>query len=313
MNTQSFPSRGSTVSAVRTEPATTSLRPGGMPAGGSSATVRRRCIKTRRSGKGGASAKRQGMIFPLFNLGNLYVDTGRPRDALTYFEESLALSRAVGESELARAATWNGLGEALIVLDEPLRAIEVTTPAYRCCTLERSDYWVANCAWTLGRAYWRLGDATAAGAYLDKAVDAFDALGSVVGAARVRYFRASLALAHGEVTWVLGDLAQALAALVHRTDASEYLWWLVERVGTLACQRGALEHAACLHGAAIAHRDIAPRLLDPAERDLRQRDLDSLRAAVGESALAIFFKEGQALTLDAAVALARQELGPVGE
>ena len=258
------------------------------------------------------TGERQGMIFPLFNLGNLYVDTGRPREALAYYEESLALSRAVGESEIARAATWNGLGEALVVLDEPLRAIEVTTPAYRCCALERSDYWVANCAWTLGRAYWRLGDATVAGAYLDEAVDTFDALGGVVGAARVRYFRASLALAHGDVTSALGDLAQALAALVHRTDASEYLWWLVERVGTLACQRGALERAARLHGAAVAHRDVAPRLLDPAERDLRQRDLDSLRAAVDESALAIFFAEGQAFTLDAATALARQELGPEG-
>jgi tetratricopeptide (TPR) repeat protein len=258
------------------------------------------------------TGERQGMIFPLFNLGNLYVDTGRPREALTYFEESLALSRAVGESELARAATWNGLGEALIVLDEPLRAIEVTTPAYRCCTLERSDYWVANCAWTLGRAYWRLGDATAAGAYLDEAVDTFDALGSVVGAARVRYFRASLALTYGDVTGALSDLAQALAALVHRTDASEYLWSLVERVGTLAGKRGALERAARLHGAAVAHRDVAPRLLDPAERDLRQRDLESLRAALDERALANFFAEGHALTLDAAIALARQELGPEG-
>ena len=60
---------------------------------------------------------------------------------------------------------------------------------------------------------------------------------------------------------------------------------------------------------AVAHRDVAPRLLDPAERDLRQRDLDSLRAAVDEDALATFFAEGQALTLDAAIALARQELG----
>ncbi|HEY7020802.1 MAG TPA: tetratricopeptide repeat protein [Ktedonobacterales bacterium] len=258
------------------------------------------------------AGERQGMVFPLFNLGNLYVDTGRPREALAYYEESLALSRAVGESELARAATWNGLGEALIVLDEPLRAIDVTTPAYRCCALERSDYWVANCAWTLGRAYWRLGDATAAGAYLDEAVDTFEALGSIVGAARVRYFRASLALAHGDVTGAQGDLAQALTALVHRTDASEYLWWLIERVGTLACQRGALERAAHLHRAAIAHRDVAPRLLDPAERDLRQCDLDRLRAEIDEKTLATLFVEGEALTLDAAIALARQELGPVG-
>jgi predicted ATPase/DNA-binding XRE family transcriptional regulator len=258
------------------------------------------------------TGEHRDMVFPLFNLGNLYVDTGRPREALAYFEESLALSRAVGESELARAATWNGLGEALIVLDEALRAAEVTAPAYRCCTLERSAYWVANCAWTLGRAYWRLGDATAARTYLDEAVDTFDALGSVAGAARVRYFRASLGLAHDDVTGALNDITQALAALIHRTDASEYLWWLIERVGTLARRRGALERAARLHGAAVAHRDVAPRLLDPAERVLRQRDRECLCAAVDESALALYFAEGQALTLDAALALARMELGQGG-
>jgi hypothetical protein len=144
---------------------------------------------------------------------------------------------------------------------------------------------------------------------LDEAADTFDSLGGVVGAARVRYYRASLTLSHGEVTRAKGDLAQALAALVHRTDATEYLWWLVERVGTLACQRGVLDRAMRLHGAAIAHRDVAPRLLDPAESELRQRDLDRLRAAVDERALAVSFAEGEVFTLDAAIALARHELG----
>jgi predicted ATPase/DNA-binding XRE family transcriptional regulator len=256
------------------------------------------------------TGEQQSMIFPLFNLGNLFVDTGRPREALTYFEESLALSRAIGESDLARAATWNGVGEALIVLDEPLRAIEVTTPAYRCCALECSAYWVATCAVTLGRAYWRLGNIEVARRYLDEAVENFDTLGSVVGSARVRYFRASLALEQGNVTEAQGDVALALAAIVNQTDASEYLWWLIERAGAVALKRGALELAARLHGVAVAHRDMAPRLLDPAERDLRQHELDHLRATIEDGALAVLLAEGEALTPEVAIALTHQVLFP---
>jgi hypothetical protein len=87
------------------------------------------------------------------------------------------------------------------------------------------------------------------------------------------------------------------------------VWWLVERTGTLARRRGEAERAARLYGAAIAHRDATPQPVDPAERDMRARDLDWLRATLGEGELADRLAEGQRLAVDDAAALVRQELG----
>ncbi|MDE3231168.1 MAG: hypothetical protein KGO05_14920 [Chloroflexota bacterium] len=57
--------------------------------------------------------------------------------------------------------------------------------------------------------------------------------------------------------------------------------------------------------AAVARHDAAPGPLDPAERDLRERDLACLRATLTEPALAACIAEGQALAPDAAITLAR--------
>ena len=74
---------------------------------------------------------RRGQILPLLNLGVLHYEMGKPQQALDCYEESIAISRAVGESNWARALTWNNIGEVYIVLNEPVRAIEVVEPVYR--------------------------------------------------------------------------------------------------------------------------------------------------------------------------------------
>ncbi len=95
---------------------------------------------------------RRDQVFPLMNLGGLYYEMGRPQEALAYYEESLAISHQVGETDWARALTWNNIGEAYINLDEPARAIEVTEPNYRLFTREHDVFGAATCAFTLGRA-----------------------------------------------------------------------------------------------------------------------------------------------------------------
>ncbi len=95
---------------------------------------------------------RRDQIFPLMNLGGLYYEMGRPHEALAYYEESLALSYEVGETDWARALTWNNAGEAHIMLEEPTRAIEVTEPNYHLFIREHDVYGAATCAFTLGRA-----------------------------------------------------------------------------------------------------------------------------------------------------------------
>jgi predicted ATPase len=251
---------------------------------------------------------RQRMVFPLLNLGELYHLMGQSREALALYEESVAISREQGETDWARALTWNSVGEAYIVLDEPARAIEVTEPNYQLFIHEHTDYFSATCAFTLGRAYWRLGDAAAARAHLDEAEHLFHNLGNLNATARVLYFRASLAATWGDLAGARHDIAQALEDLTGQAGAQEYIWWLVERGGTLALRQNMPECSASLYKAAIAHRDAIPAPFEPAERELRARDLERLRATLGETAFAEAGAAGEALPLDEAIATLRQVL-----
>jgi predicted ATPase len=251
---------------------------------------------------------RRGLIYPLMNLGDLYNAMGRPREALAYFEESLAISREVGENDWARGLTWNNVGEAYILLDEPARAVAVVEPTYQVFVGEHDAFDAATCAFTLGRAQWRLGDTRAAYVYLVEAERLFRTLGNPIMAARIRYVRASLALDHGDIAAAQRDLAQALMDLTSQARASEYVWWLVERTGTLACRNGEAQQAARLYGAALSHRAATSGSIEPAERDMRARDLEWLRATLGEGALADRLAEGQRLAVDDVVAMVRQDL-----
>lgn len=251
---------------------------------------------------------RLDQIFPLLNLGEVYYATGKPREALALYEESLAISREMAESEWARGLTWNSVGEAYIALDEPARAVDVVDPNYQLFMQERDFYCVARCAFTLGRAYWRLGDCAAACAYLDEAERLFRNLGNLNKAARVLYFHASLTIEQGDVAAARRDLIQALADVSSQSREREEVWWLVERAGTLVCRQQMPEQATRLYAAAMAHRDAIPALLDPAERDIRTHDLDWLRATLGEVAFASAIAAGESLSLDDAISLLRQLL-----
>ena len=251
---------------------------------------------------------RQGMVFPLMNLGELYYTMDRQQQALAYYEESLAISREVGENDWSRALTWNNLAEVYVVLDEPIRAITMAEPNYRLFVKEGDAFGIATCALTLGRAEWRIREAANARAHLDEAERIFRDLGNPTMVARVRYFRASLALDHGDLAAARDDLTQAIVDLDAQPRASEWLGWIIERVGTLACQRGNMDAATRLCAAAMQQRDAVPGPVDPAERDLRARDWAAITAALDPAALASASAAGQAMTLDTALALAREEL-----
>ncbi len=254
------------------------------------------------------TGNRLGLVIPLMNLGALYHEMGRPQEALAYYEQSLAISREVGESDYDRSLTWNGVGEAYIDLDEPSRAISVTEPSYQRFLRLRDIFGAATCAFTLGRAQWRVGQLDRARAHLDVAESLFRALGNPNMAARILYFRASVATEQEDIKAARDDLTQALDDLSSKARESEYLWWLVERAGTLACQQGKPDRAVRLYAAALAHRGAAQRPMEPAECALRERDLADLRVALGETAWTDALAAGQAVTDDEAIALVRREL-----
>jgi tetratricopeptide (TPR) repeat protein len=251
---------------------------------------------------------RQGMVFPLMNLGGLYYEMGEPRRALEYNEASLALSYELEENDWARGLTWNNIGEAYIALDEPVRAVEVTQHSLQVFMREHDVFGTVTTSFTLGRAYWRLGDVVRARAYLEEAERLYRSLGNHVMAARVLYVHASLALDHGDIPKAREALAQALASLAGQSRTSPYLWWLAERTATLALASGDPNVAGHLYGAALAHREARLGPFEPAEREMRARDLDRLRAALGEPALDAALAVGRGLAPEAAIAQMRSVL-----
>ena len=255
-----------------------------------------------------ASNNRPAMVMPLLNLGDLRCEMGQLHEALAYYEASLTLSQEVGESDWARALTWNNIGEVYILLDEPSRALEVTEPGYRIFTEKHDTFGIATCAFTLGRAAWRLGAVAQARACLDEAERLFAVLGNRVMVARIRSVRASLALAAGELAAAHSELAQALSDLARDAQESHALWWLVERVAMFAGLYGEPEMAARLYAAAIHRLDATPGRIEPAARDLRERDLARLRAALGDAAWDELVAAGRALSRAEAVALAHDAL-----
>ncbi len=77
---------------------------------------------------------------------------------------------------------------------------------------------------------------------------------------------------------------------------------------TLALQQGTLEHAASLYAAAMRYRNAIPGFIEPAERELRDRDLDRLRTSLGKVTLESALAAGEALSLDEARAVLRDVL-----
>jgi hypothetical protein len=101
-------------------------------------------------------------------------------------------------------------------------------------------------------------------------------------------------------------LAQALDDFSDQSRERDDMWRLVERVGTLVCRQGAHWEAARLYAAAVRRRDTA--VLEPAERELRARDLEWLHITLGEAAFADATSAGESLSLHEAIAALRQAL-----
>lgn len=241
---------------------------------------------------------RKDQVFPLMNLGGLYYEMGRPQEALAYYEQSIAISHEVGETDWARALTWNNIGEVYIALDEPLRAIEVTAPNYHLFTREHDVYGAATCAFTLGRAEWRAGNEETGRAYLDEAERLFRNLGNPAMAARILYFRASFALEARQVAEAQFELVQALDDLSDQMRANEYIWWLAERAGTLTRHCGEPAQAVRLYAAGVSHRSAIPAPLEPLEREMRARDLEWFQTLLGEAVISGAMAAGAIVSLE---------------
>jgi hypothetical protein len=86
----------------------------------------------------------------------------------------------------------------------------------------------------------------------------------------------------------------------------------LEGTAGLALARGELERSVRLYAAAEAIRRAIGALRRPRSREEYERDLTAIRAGLDEEVFATGWKDGQALTLDQAIELARHSCGVSG-
>jgi predicted ATPase/transcriptional regulator with XRE-family HTH domain len=249
-------------------------------------------------------------MIDLINRGELRTFQGRYDEALAIEQDALAISRALAAQEPSTPLILANLGETYIMMDRPAEAREVLLESQ--CTYDAYGQPATLARLGLGRAAWRLGAHAEALAHLERAVHLSRGQDDVAALVQELCVAAGVALDLNDLASASRTLEDASTAQARVSDP-RVRWRVVERAAGYACRRGLHEPAVRLYAAAERGRAQICDLVDPAERELRARDLDTLRAALGESAWASCVAAGQTLSLNDALALARRALRQPGE
>lgn len=223
--------------------------------------------------------------------------------------ESLALSQELQDKD-GVAFTLGELGLAAYHQGDHRRAT-AWYEASLALARELENIWGIECALAhLGSIAGYQGDVERASRLLDEAMALSRKRGDVHGSALwLRY--------QGKVAHVAGDQVRAsrlfTEALVIQRDVSKGLWEIaacLEGLASVAIARGAAGHAARLWGASEAIREQIGAPLSPVDRAAYDADVARSRAMLGDEAFTGARAEGQAMTLEQAIAYALEVSNP---
>jgi predicted ATPase/class 3 adenylate cyclase len=245
---------------------------------------------------------KQGIASALIKLGNAATEVGDYVTASGFLEEALTIWQELEDK--------HGTARALISLGW--------------AALRPGDYPLANArleeALVLSR---ELGDTRSIGFELSGLGEVALRQGDYVRATRL--LEESLVLRRqlgnkwgvgvslGTLGWVAmreGDWNRAVARLCESLEVRREIGdkggsaWCLERLAEVALEQGQTEKAVRLFGAAAALRTSIGSVIDPVDQPEYERRRASLQAELGEVRFAAIWAEGQALTLDQAVAYA---------
>ncbi len=237
----------------------------------------------------------------LKGAGTVAAQQGNLDESRTLYEESLALRRELGDRP-GEAAMLNNLGLVAMYNEEYGPAGRLFTEALARLR-EIGDRWAIGVALNnLGLIERYQGHMPAARRLLEESLAVRRSLGDKWGVANALSSLSNLLLHqgdHGELPALLRESLELNREIGDRLG----LAYCLEDYAGLAAARGAAELALRLAGAAAALRAEVGTPLPPAEQEALDRQLAGARAALGEAAGALF-AAGQALTPDAAAALA---------
>jgi predicted ATPase/transcriptional regulator with XRE-family HTH domain len=244
---------------------------------------------------------RPTMARALLGLGMLAIYQGDYPRARAVLEESLVLYRPLGDSwgrgvalcHLAQAASMEGDHVlACTLLDEALALARATGEhQVAAMVLEKR-----------GEVAFAVGDHAEARRLWVESLNRFEQLGLIMGIVVVEPLLGRLALR-------LGDHA---AARTHYQSSLQHqrgwLYWAIQSVAGLAAVAIANrqpERALRLAGAAIALSNAAALRLPPPEQEVLERAIETTSAALDERTVTAAWAAGRAMTLEEAIAEAR--------
>ena len=247
-----------------------------------------------------ALGDRRGIADALSNLGTVAFQQGEHGRAAALHEEALALRRASGDRR-GVATSLNNLGVVAQTVSEYGRAamyFEETLGLYRELGAARG---IAITLSNLGYAAWHQGAYARAAALTEESLALRRELGDREGIA--------IALTNlGEIACLQGDLARAAAlqaeslALFQELGAMWGVLYCLQRLALLGQTPSSRYLAARLCGALAALRATLGMPTPQDEHARVDAALAALRVALGDSAFAKAWSEGQAMTPDQAIA-----------
>jgi predicted ATPase/class 3 adenylate cyclase len=227
---------------------------------------------------------------------------GRPGKALPVIESGLSLAR----QQAGPHVTARLLAARSFALDLQGDHVAAVRDARESVLLHRQAgdaRHVGTMLGNLGYVELSLGDLDAARAHLAESLDIARALNDRYG---VVYQALNLGLAE----YLSGSLAAAedlfteSLSLAARLRIRASIGYALMGLAMAGSGQGEMIRAARLHGAAAEALAVLEETIEPLEGDLRDRDCQRLRSAMGAEAFEAEYAAGQALTADEALALA---------
>jgi predicted ATPase/DNA-binding SARP family transcriptional activator/uncharacterized protein HemY len=245
---------------------------------------------------------RAGVGESLHSLGYLARGQGDHRAAQIYLEESLAIRREIGDRRgigmslcgLGMVASQQGDEETAQALLEESLAIH----------RRQGDRHMAACSMAgLGALMSRRGDVSAARALLEESLAIYREADDPEGAGMVLCSLGTMAADQGDMNTAATYYRDSLAA--HR-DVGDRLGMAeaLEGLARISGARKQPQHATQLYSSAVVLREALGAPVPPADRAAYERQVDAVRACLGEEAFASAWAEGRVMTLEEAVACA---------
>ncbi len=249
-------------------------------------------------------AERKQTGYALYILGRLARIEGNYAGAVTFFEESLSLFRALGQ-EHDIALVLSGLGLTVLYLGEYERATALCEESLA-LSRELGDprgiaSWLAN----LGMIMLARGDDKRAKELCEESLAIRKALGYKGGCAHTLTILGRIAQDQGAYERATACYKESLT-LRQETGEKEGIATALEGLAAVTGMQGQAVSAARLYGSAESLRTLLGAPLTPIDRPYYQQTVAALRAQLDEPTFLKAWTEGQAMTLEEAIAEAVQ-------